>query len=110
MKVCSECDEKFNDHILFCGMCGKPLPEPLQVAPAVDGDSSPGIVMKVLAAPALLFGAFLAVVLLITYYAGFVAAMLSFGLPLAWGIVAATVMLFGVIAVFFLHRSSRSRT
>jgi hypothetical protein len=109
MKVCSECDEKFNDHILFCGMCGRPLPEPIQVAPAVDGASS-GVVMKVLAAPALVLGAFLGVILLITYYAGFVAAMLSFGLPLAWGIVAATVLPLGVIAALFLYRSSRSRS
>lgn len=109
MKVCSECDKQFNDHILFCGMCGKPLPEPIQVAPATDG-SSPGIVMKVLAAPALLLGAFLVALLLITYYAGFVAAMLSFGLPLPWGIVAATLLLFGVIAVLFLRGSSRSRS
>ena len=109
MKVCSECDKQFNDHILFCGMCGQPLPEPIEVAPAVDG-SSPGIVMKVLAAPALLLGAFLVVILLITYYAGFVAAMLSFGLPLPWGIVAATVLLFGVIAALFVQRSTRSRS
>ena len=96
MKVCTECGEEFSDRAVFCPICGQELVAAAPVAAPVQG-KSPSIVLKVLAVPALLFGAFLVVFLLITYYATIVSALLSIGAPVIVGIIMATLLLFGSV-------------
>ncbi len=107
MKVCAECGEQFTDRVTFCAFCGQPVEAVAAVAEIASG--KPNVFLKILAVPAMLIGAFLLVVVLITYYAGTVSAVLASGSSLIVGIAAATAGLLAVVGAiaFFVTRTRK---
>jgi hypothetical protein len=70
-------------------------PHAAPAAPAAH--QPPGVLMIVLAVPAILLAIFLLAVVVITSYAGIVSAFLAFGAPLWVGIVGSTLLLLLVV-------------
>lgn len=112
VKACSKCGEQLEDRAKFCPICGTSVhaavaPErTIAEHPNLKRSFSMGALI-----PAVLLGIFLLAVLVITYYAGVASLVLAFGIPLLWGIITATIVLFGLVGYgvnFYLHHR-RSR-
>lgn len=97
-KSCVICGEPLEARYKFCPMCGR-----LTALPAPGAEPGPppkpNVLLEILAIPGMLIGAFLVVVVVITYYAGVASVALMMGAPLIVGIVLATVILFGVVGL-----------
>jgi uncharacterized membrane protein YvbJ len=114
MKACAKCGEQLEDRAKFCPICGEPAEDATPVAESATASepaapTPPNMAMKIMAAPALLLGAFMLVVVVITYYAGVVVVFDSFvqGAPPWMGIVTATVLLVIGVGAFFLVRPKK---
>ena len=99
---CRRCGESLEGRFKFCPMCGMPTAVPVEEGPP----PKPNVFLEILAIPGMLIGAFLLVVVVITYYAGVASVMLMMGAPLIFGIIVATVILLGAVwlgVMYFLR-------
>jgi hypothetical protein len=118
MTTCTGCGKQLDAQDETCAACGLTQPEvvatPEEVADSAapsPPDEEPSLLGTILGVLGWLVLFFIAIVVVITFYAAVAAGSLAMGVPLNGGIAIATVLLLGIVGLgvwLYLRRKRRS--
>lgn len=117
MTTCTGCGEQLDAQDATCATCGLTQPEVVAPSAAADSaapsppDEEPSLLATILGVLGWLVLFFIAIVVVITFYAAVAAGSLAMGVPLNGGIAIATVLLLGIVGLgvwLYLRRKRKS--